>query len=97
MKTNKTEYGSAVPIYCSSSFKWRDDLFGFRKKNGTCNESDLIKLETQHMVGNYDGIVIRSSKTGQEKYFEPVYDEDGYDGELMVYSCDGITVEIWNY
>lgn len=88
----KTEYGSAVPIYCSSSFEWKDGT------HASCNESELIKLETQHMVGNYDGIVIRSAKTGKEKYFEPVYDEDGYDGEFMVYSCDDeLFVTIWNY
>lgn len=90
MKTNKTEYGSAVPIYCSTSFEWKGN-------KGFCNESDLIKLDTEHLVGEYAGVVIRSSKTGDVKYFEPVYDEDGYDGEYMVYSCDGIFVEIWNY
>ena len=93
----KTSYGTALPVYCSSSFKWGNNRHGFKNKNGSCNVSDLIKLETQHMVGNYDGIVIRSAKTGQEKYFEPVYDEDGYDGELMVYRCNDILVEIWNY
>jgi hypothetical protein len=49
------------------------------------------------MVGDYAGVLIKSTKTGDEKYFEPVYDEDGYDGEFMVYKCQDIFISIWNY
>jgi hypothetical protein len=86
----KTDFGTALPVYCSSSFEWKNG-------KGVCNGSELIKLDTEFLIGDYPGIVIRSAKTGQEKYFEPVYDEDGYDGEFEVYRCDQIFVTIWNY
>lgn len=88
----KTSYGSAVPIYCSTSFDWIG-------KKGITEKSKLITLDTFHSVGEYEykGVVLRSSKTGAEKYFDPVYDEDGYDGEFMVYSCGDISIQIWNY
>ena len=49
------------------------------------------------MAGEYDGIFIESSKTGNIKYFKAVHDEDGYDGEFMIYRCDQIFISIWNY
>lgn len=79
-----------LPIYCSSSFNWKNN-------QGTCNKSDLITVDTKHMVGKYDGVLIESSKTGNIKYFKPVHDEDGYDGEFMIYRCDQIFISIWNY
>jgi hypothetical protein len=84
MKSNQ------LPIYCSSSFKWKNN-------QGTVNKSDLIVIDTKHMVGEYDGVLIESSKTGNIKYFEPVQDEDGYDGEFMIYKNDDIFITIWNY
>lgn len=84
MKSNQ------LPIYCSSGFKWKNN-------QGTINKSDLIVIDTKHMVGDYAGVLIKSTKTGDEKYFEPVYDEDGYDGEFMVYKCQDIFISIWNY
>ena len=86
----KTSYGTALAVYCSSSFNWKGN-------QGSCNGSELIKLDTKHMVGDYKGVLIKSSRTGDEKYFEPVYDEDGYDGEFMVYRSEQIFVTIWRY
>jgi hypothetical protein len=86
----KTAYGTALPVYCSSSFEWKS-------KKGYTEKSKLITVETEHMVGDYAGILIKSTKSGDVKYFEPVYDEDGYDGEFMVYRCRDMEVVIWNY
>lgn len=85
MKSNQ------LPVYCSSTFKWADNSVG------TCKKSELITLGNRHMAGEYKGVFIKSIKTGVVKYFEPVYDEDGYDGEFMVYRCDQIFITIWNY
>jgi len=84
MKSNQ------LPIYCSSGFKWKNN-------QGTINKSDLIVIDTKHMVGEYDGVLIESSKTGNIKYFTPVHDEDGYDGEFMIYKNEDIFISIWNY
>lgn len=96
MKTSYTSYGTALPVYCSSSFDWNGN-------KGSCNNSELIKVDTEHMVGEYQGVLVKSSRTGIIKYFEPVHDEDGYDGEFMVYTCaqpnqsESFFVTIWNY
>jgi hypothetical protein len=79
-----------IQVYCSSSFDWKGN-------EGSCNSSDLIIIGTEHMAGTYNGILIKSSKTGDMKYFQPVFDEDGYDGEFMVYRNGKINVSIWNY
>ena len=84
MKTYRTA------IFCSSSFKWKNN-------QGTCNKSDLITVDNRYMVGEYDGVLIESSKTGKLLYFKPVHDEDGYDGEFMIYRCDQLFIQIWNY
>ena len=80
----------STAIFCSSSFKWKNN-------QGTCNKSDLITVGNRYMAGEYDGIFIESSKTGNIKYFKAVHDEDGYDGEFMIYRCDQIFISIWNY
>lgn len=85
-----TSYGSETPIYCSTSFDWKGN-------KGACYGSKLIKLDTHFSALDFKGVAVKSAKTGQIKYFEPVYDEDGYDGEYMVYSCDNIFIAIWNY
>ena len=82
---------TTIPVYSSRSFVWSGSF-------GTADESTLIKVDTEHMVGDYHGVLIKSAKTGEVKYFEPVYDEDGYDGEFMIYSFkDEVFVKIWNY
>ena len=85
-----TSTGTELKVYCSTSFDWKG-------RNGTSKQSELIMLDTKHMVGDYAGVLVKSAKTGDEKYFEPVYDEDGYDGEFMVYKCQDIFISIWNY
>lgn len=85
-----TAYGSNTPIYCSSSFKWKDNI-------GWADESQLIKIGTHISALDFKGIAVQSAKTGKIKYFEPIYDEDGYDGEYMIYGCDNVSVQIWNY
>jgi hypothetical protein len=83
----KTSYKTKT--ICSSSFKWIDN-------KGTANGSELIMLGKQHME-KHDGIFVKSIRTGAEKYFEPVHDEDGYDGEFMIYRCGQLFIQIWNY
>ena len=91
MKTAHSTAWKKIPIYCSTSFKWADNQVG------TCKKSELIMLGYHDMAAEYTGLLVRSSKTNSLKYFEPVYDEDGYDGEFMVYRCDQIFITIWNY
>lgn len=80
---------SKTPVFCSSSFDWKN-------KKGTANKSELFQLG--YAADETRGIAVKSARTGIVKYFEPVYDEDGYDGEFMVYSCDDeVFVTIWNY
>jgi hypothetical protein len=79
-----------LPVYCSSSFKWKN-------KQGTCIKSDLIVICTHDTICEYPGVLIKSVKTGKILYFEPVHDQDGYDGEFMVYSSDTFFITIWNY
>ena len=84
---------TTLPVYCSSGFKWKNN-------QGSINKSDLIMLKTNHPVcqnGEYDGVFVKSIKSGDVKYFEPVHDEDGYDGEFMIYKNDDIFISIWNY
>jgi hypothetical protein len=50
------------------------------------------------VASGWNGVAIQSSKTGKTLLFNPVYDEDGYDGEFMIYSHnDQYFVQIWNY
>lgn len=83
----------SVPIYLSKGFNWR----------GNAGDADGSKL-ADHIVGNRQspdnqlGVFIYSIKSGLVKYFAPVHDEDGYDGEFMLYrNDDGHFVKIWNY
>jgi hypothetical protein len=85
MKTSKK-----YDVYCSTSFDWKS-------KRGTANGSELIVADTMTMDAPVTGVFVKSAKTGVVKYFEPIYDEDGYDGEFMVYGYDNISVTIWNY
>ena len=85
-----TTYGSKTPIYCSSGFKWKDNI-------GWADESQLIKLGTHISALDFKGVAIQSAKTGKIKCFEPIYDEDGYDCEFTFFGCDNVFVKIWNY
>ena len=85
-----TSYGSNTPIYCSSSFEWKGNT-------GIADASKLNKIGTHISALDFKGIAIQSAKTGKIKYFEPIYDEDMYDGEFTFFGCDNVFVQIWNY
>ena len=85
-----TSYGSNTPIYCSSGFEWKGNT-------GIADASKLIKIGTHISALDFKGIAIQSTKTGKIKYFEPIYDEDMYDGEFTFFGCDNVFVQIWNY
>lgn len=80
-----------IPVICSTSFGWKGN-------KGSTNQSDLIEVGNTSVPKGWMGVAIQSSKTGKIALFNPVYDEDGYDGEFMVYSHnDKVFVSIWNY
>jgi hypothetical protein len=85
-----TTYVCNTPIYCSSDFKWKDNT-------GTADASQLNRIGTHISSPDFKGIAIQSAKTGKIKYFEPIYDEDMYDGEFTFFGCDNVFVQIWNY
>jgi hypothetical protein len=81
------------PLYSSNDFKW----------NGNTGSTDASALATtprkvvpmKQGIGN--GIFVVSTATGQRRFFTPVHDEDGYDGEFELFENDGIFIKIWNY
>ena len=80
-----------IPVYASSSFGWKGN-------HGSAKQSDLIEVGQVSVPKSWNGIAIQSKKTGKIALFDPVYDEDGYDGEFMVYSLvDKVFATIWNY
>ena len=81
------------PLYSSEAFKW----------NGNTGITDASALATtprkvvtiKQRIG--EGIFVVSTTTGQRRFFTPVHDEDGYDGEFQLFENDGIFIKIWNY
>ena len=81
------------PLYSSNDFKW----------NGNTGYTDASALKMMpketvimtHEVGN--GLFVVSAATNQRRFFKPVHDEDGYDGEFQLFENNGIFVQIWNY
>ena len=81
------------PLYSSEAFKW----------NGNTGSTDASALATtprkvvpiKQRIG--EGIFVVSTTTGQRRFFTPVHDEDGYDGEFQLFENSGIFVQIWNY
>jgi hypothetical protein len=81
------------PLYSSEAFKW----------NGNTGSTDASALATtprkvvtiKQRIG--EGIFVVSTTTGQRRFFTPVHDEDGYDGEFQLFENSGIFVKIWNY
>jgi hypothetical protein len=81
------------PLYSSEAFKW----------NGNTGSTDASALATtprkvvtiKQRIG--EGIFVVSTTTGQRRFFTPVHDEDGYDGEFQLFENNGIFVQIWNY
>ena len=68
-----------IPVYASSSFSWKND-------HGSSDASVLNHIDRLPSSGR-DGIYIKSDRTGECVFFEPVFDEDGYDGEFAVFSA----------
>jgi hypothetical protein len=81
----------SIEVYCSTCFDWKGN-------RGSTQESKLITAAYTQVASGWNGVAIQSSKTGKTLLFNPVYDEDGYDGEFMIYSHnDQYFVQIWNY
>ena len=80
------------PLYSSDAFSWKGNT-------GTAEASALgmteRKVVTMQAIGN--GIFVLSAATGQRRFFTPVHDQDGYDGEFQLFENNGIFVQIWNY
>lgn len=82
-----------TPVYPSNQFKWKNG-------RGFANLSELHPID--HINTGVRGIYILSSKTGATVFCSEVHDEDGYDGEMMVYRAevdhrDDVFVTIMNY
>ena len=80
-----------IPVYSSRSFDWKGN-------HGTTEQSKLVEVGSDVVPDGWNGVAIQSAKTGKIALFNPIYDEDGYDGEFMIYSFkDEVFVRIWNY
>ena len=81
------------PLYSSNDFKW----------NGNTGYTDASALATtprkvvpmKQCIG--EGIFVLSAATNQRRFFKPVQDQDGFDGEFQLFENNGIFVQIWNY
>ena len=86
-----------VPVYSSDMFTWKGN-------RGCAEASDFGSLEKKgYFIGArcYDdacdiGFYVVSARTGAKMLFTYVHDEDGYDGELQVYSSGDFTITIFN-
>ena len=80
------------PLYSSDAFSWKGNT-------GTAEASALkmAKFNVVTMQGIGNGIFVVSAATNQRRFFTPVHDEDGYDGEFQLFENNGIFVQIWNY
>ena len=80
-----------ISVVSSDGFSWKGN-------HGTTEASKLSTVAQTQVPNGWNGVAIQSSKTGKILLFNPVYDEDGYDGEFMIYSHkDQYFVQIWNY
>jgi len=81
-----------ISVISSNSFEWKGN-------HGSTEESRLFEVGKTSVSSHWYGVAVKSAKTGKVLLFNPVYDEDGYDGEFMIYSThdDEIFVQIWNY
>lgn len=80
------------PLYSSDAFSW--------KGNTGSTESSALKMTVRQVItmqGIGSGIFVVSTTTGQRRFFKPVHDEDGHDGEFQLFENNGIFVQIWNY
>jgi hypothetical protein len=87
-----------IPTYSSDMFTWN-------KNRAVADASDFGSLKERgtNWIGSrlYDdacdiGFYVVSAKTGVKMLFTYVHDEDGYDGELQVYSSGDYKITIFN-
>lgn len=79
------------PVYCSTNFSWKG-------KHGSAEASDLntVVFDESFFPNGASGFFVVSKKTGVKMFFAEVVDEDGYDGEMCVYSSGDIFITIFN-
>ena len=88
---------SPIPVYSSDMFDWKNG-------NASAEASDFGPLREigpfigRPINGNKRniGFYVLSARTGVKMLFTYVFDEDGYDGELQVYSSGDHTITIVN-
>jgi hypothetical protein len=84
-----------IPVYSSDEFTWKNN-------RGVTYASDLlgrIKGWSGSKVWNDAadiGFYVVSTKTGAKMLFTYVFDEDGYDGEMEVYSSGDFVITVLN-
>jgi hypothetical protein len=89
----------AIPVYSSDQFTWKGN-------RGCADASDfgsLAKHGRELFIGGrvFDdacdvGFYVVSTRSGARMLFTYVSDEDGYDGELQVYSSGDFFITIFN-
>ena len=79
------------PVYCSTNFNWTG-------KRGGAEASDLspVVFDESFFPNGASGFFVISKKTKVKLFFTEVVDEDGYDGEMNVYSSGDIFITIFN-
>ena len=78
---------STIPIYSSASFRWQG-------KQGKANMSDLIQIGRENRTeGDVHGILIKSTTTGEVKFFIPYTHKSA--GNSLIYMYNDISVQIY--
>lgn len=80
------------PLYSSNAFKWNGNVGSVEASALHLPKETII---TKQDIGN--GLFVVSAATNQRRFFKPVHDQDGYDGEFQLFENNGIFVQIWNY
>lgn len=83
------------PLYSSDTFKWNGNTGSTDASALAITPRQVVPVPIEQRIG--EGIFVVSAATGQRRFFQPVHDEDGYDGEFQLFETDGIFVKIWNY
>jgi hypothetical protein len=84
-----------IPVYSSDEFTWKNN-------RGVAYASDLVgpgKSWAGSQVWNDAadmGFYVLSARTGVKMLFTYVSDEDGYDGEIQVYSSGDFVITVIN-
>lgn len=80
------------PVFSSDSFTWKG-------KKGSAERSSCSFTGLRNANSPWEtraGFFVRSTKTDEVLFFTEVVDEDGYDGEMMVYSNGDLFITIFN-